>query len=107
MPDNSHLWERFAKLGERIGDGDLTASEEKYFNKEYKALMHVLVPETKDAEKNRRKQKRLNTDIQIKKLLETEKRVCGGVLQQARSGSKIAYCSNCKLRYKAISNKNP
>lgn len=101
---NELLWRRFIQLGERIGDGDLEGSEKKWIEREYKKLMHILVPATKQADKERRKIKALHINAQMAERLKEwvcKQEGCCGKLIQARSGSKICYCTICNQRYKA------
>lgn len=106
--DNSFEWEQFAKLGEMMGDGLHHEPNGKWIIREYKRLMHILVPEVKEVEAKRRKLKNQQLDENMKNLL-SEKRCiqdgCGGNLKQSRLGSKIAYCQTCNCRYKAIKSK--
>ncbi len=97
--DNWFEWQQFAKLGEMIGDG--MHHEEPWISKEYKKLSRLLVPEIKEAEKEKRKLKGQRINEQMAKLLLIKFCKCGGLLVQARSGSKICYCSKCNARYKA------
>lgn len=99
--NNEVLWDRFIRLGERIGDGDLDASERKWILPEYRRLMKQLVPGIKEQETEHRRLRAINIDAQmVKKLAENDCK-CGGKLKQARSGSKVAYCEICNARYKA------
>lgn len=100
-----HLWDTFARLGERIGDGDMDTDEARYVNREYKKLSRILVPEIDEAYKEQRKAKALRINEQMVKLLAEKKCTCGGELKQSRSGSKIAYCKTCDKRYKATKSK--
>ena len=99
--DNRFLWDQFCRLGERIGDGDMDASEAKWVNREYKKLMLILCPDIKESFKIKRKEKATRINEKMLKLLEIKKCKCGGSLKQSRSGSKIAYCTICNARYKA------
>lgn len=63
--DNQHLWDRFARLGERIGDGDLEGSEKRWFNREYSKLARILIPELKEQDKEKRKRKAVIINQQI------------------------------------------
>lgn len=94
-------WDRFARLGEAIGDGDLSASESKWMNREYKKLSRALIPEIDEKYKVQRKLKAHRINEQMTELLKIKKCACGGTLQQARSGSKICYCIVCNSRYAA------
>ncbi len=112
LPDkedkNKHpdrLWDTFARLGERIGDGDMDANEAKWVNREYKRLSRILVPEINEAYKNKRKAKAIHINEQMAKILAEKKCTCGGQLLQSRSGSKIAYCKECDKRHKATKSK--
>lgn len=100
-----HLWDRFARLGERIGDGDLEGSEKKWFNREYSKLARILIPEIKEQDKQKRASKSKNIDEQMVKLLSEHKCQCGGTYKQSRSGSKIAYCQSCNKRVQASKSK--
>ena len=104
--DNQHLWDRFVKLGERIGDGDLDASESRWMNREYSKLSKILIPELKEQAKEQRSNKAKNINEQMIKLLAIKKCSCGGELKQSRSGSKIVYCKVCNKRYSACKTKN-
>jgi len=96
-----HLWDTFARLGERIGDGDMDANEAKWVNREYKRLSRILVPEIDEAYKKKRQAKAIHINEQMAKLLAIKKCDCGGDLEQSRSGSKICYCKVCNKRHKA------
>ena len=98
---NAFLWEQFAKLGEMMGDG--LHHEEPWIAKEYGNLMRVLVPETIQIQKKRKQKNNQLIDAQIVELISHNKCIAcgGGALKQARSGSKILYCTVCKARYKA------
>lgn len=100
-----HLWERFCRLGERIGDGDLEGSEKKWFNREYSRLAKILIPEIKAQDKVKRAAKAKNVNEQMTKLLSENKCQCGGYYKQSRSGSKIAYCESCNKRVMACKTK--
>lgn len=102
---NQHLWDRFIRLGERIGDGDLDASEAKWMNREYKALSKQLCPDIADHYKEQQKARNKNRDEQIAKLIETKKCDCGGTFKQSRSGSKILNCLQCNRRVQAVNKK--
>jgi len=102
---NKHLWDQFIRLGERIGDGDLDASESKWMNREYKRLSKILCPDIADHYKEQQQARNKNRDEQIAKLIEKIKCDCGGTYKQSRSGSKILNCPNCKKRVKAVSKK--
>ena len=102
---NKHLWDQFIRLGERIGDGDLDASESRWMNREYKKLSRILVPEINEAYKEQIKAKALRINEQIKNLIAIKNCKCGGSLRQSRSGSVICYCNKCDKRYKATSKK--
>lgn len=97
--ENEHLWNQFIRLGERIGDGDLDASESKWMNRDYKKLSKILIPELKEDAKKRRLEINTHINEQMVKLLSEKKCMCGGVLKQSRSGSKVCYCVDCKKRY--------
>ena len=101
--DNEHLWRQFCKLGEMMGDGLHYESDGKWIAKEYKQLAKILIPEMKEESSIRRKLKAANIDAQMAKLLEGEKCNCGGEIKQGRSGTRVAYCQNCKQRYVARS----
>lgn len=104
--DNEHLWNQFIRLGERIGDGDLDASESKWMNREYSKLSKILIPELKEQSKEQRKNKAKNINEQMIKLLAEKKCNCGGTYEQSRSGSKVAYCLSCNKRVMACKTKN-
>ncbi len=109
MDDNQEkaMWDRFIKLGERIGDGDLDASESRWMNREYAKLMKVLIPEIKEQEREKRAIKNKRIDEKLGALLETKKCKCGGKFKQSRSGSLIVYCGSCNSRAKAVVSKTP
>jgi hypothetical protein len=102
---NQHLWDTFARLGERIGDGDMDADEARWVNREYKRLSRILVPEINEVYKKQRQAKAIHINEKMAKLLAIKKCDCGGTLEQSRSGSKIAYCKVCNKRYKASKSK--
>lgn len=101
MRDNQHLWDQFIRLGERIGDGDLDASESKWMNREYKKLSRHLIPELKEQDKEERKRKADRINSQMPEFLEKRKCECGGKLVQARKGTLSIACTVCPKRYKA------
>lgn len=101
--DNEHLWRQFCKLGEMMGDGLHYEPDGKWIAKEYRQLAKILIPEMKEENSIRRKLKAANIDAQMAKLLEGKKCNCGGEIKQGRSGTKVAYCQNCKQRYVARS----
>lgn len=99
--DNQFEWDHFCKLGEMIGDGLHNEPDGKWISKEYARLSKILIPELKEEAKARRVLKNAHIDAQMTKLIGLKKCVCGGILKQSRSGSKIAYCTQCDQRYKA------
>ena len=102
---SQHLWDTFAKLGERIGDGDMDANEARWVNREYKRLSRILVPEINEHYNEQRKAKADRINEQIKNLILVKKCTCGGSLRQSRAGSIVCYCILCKKRYKATKTK--
>lgn len=96
-------WSRFCRLGEMMGDGEHNEPGGKWISQEYKKLSKILIPELKEESTERRKRKAIHINGQMDKLLQTKKCSCGGQLKQGRSGTKIAYCTVCNLRYKATS----
>ncbi len=103
--ENQHLWNQFIRLGERIGDGDLDASESRWMNKEYSKLSKILIPELKEKAKEQRANKAKNINEQMVKLLSDKNCMCGGSYKQSRSGSKVAYCQSCNKRVMACKSK--
>lgn len=101
--DNEHLWRQFCRLGEMMGDGLHYEHDGKWIAKEYRQLAKILIPEMKEENSIRRKLKVANIDAQMAKLLEGKKCSCGGEIKQGRSGTRVAYCQNCKQRYVARS----
>ena len=99
--DNEHLWRQFCRLGEMMGDGLHYEPDGKWIAKEYRQLAKILIPEMKEENSIRRKLKVANIDAQMAKLLEGKKCSCGGEIKQGRSGTRVAYCQNCKQRYVA------
>lgn len=96
MSDDRFHWDMFARLGERIGDGDMSASEAKYVNREYKRLSRMLVPEIDQVYKDRRKQRAEIINAAVAVFLENNKcSRCTGPLTQVRSGSKVTRCIPC------------
>lgn len=107
--DNQHLWDRFIRLGEMIGDG--LHYEEPWISKDYKQLMKILcppTPEEKAIKSEIRRKKNENIDKQIQERLITDKcSKCNSDLKQTRKGSKVVQCVNkdCKARYQYRSKK--
>jgi hypothetical protein len=99
----SHLHEQLVKLGDMMGDGLHHESDGKWIPKEYNKVLRALEPEI-FKEKRKRKAEALNKKMIT--LLLSKRCTCGGVLTQSRSGSKIAYCTVCDKRYKAVPNKS-
>lgn len=102
---DQHLWDRFIRIGERIGDGDLEPSESRWINREYKKLSKILIPDIAANYKAAQKERNKNRDEQIAKLAAEKKCSCGGTYKQSRSGSKILYCISCKKRVIAVASK--
>lgn len=95
--DNQHLWDRFIRLGDMLGDGDY----EPWVAREYKKLLKILCPPTPE-EKARKAEIRRNIDKQLEEKLKTDKCFkCNSNLKQTRKGSKVVQCINeeCKARY--------
>jgi hypothetical protein len=103
--DNQDLWGRFIRLGDMMGDGLHHESDGKWIERDYKRIAKILIPEIKEAEKQKRKNKAIRINQQMDVLLQTKKCSCGGQLQQKRSGTIVVYCSVCNTRYKAVSKK--
>ena len=106
--ENQFEWNQFIRLGEMMGDGLHHEPDGKWISREYGRLAKILIPEIKEAQKERRKLKALRTDEQMKNLLAEKKCTqpgCGGSLKQKRAGTKIVYCENCNARYKARTRK--
>lgn len=108
--DNKHLWDQFIRLGERIGDKDLSR-EDQWMIKDYRRLMKILCPPTEEEKQikseNRRKRNE-NIDQQIKERLIKDKcSKCNSDLKQTRKGSKVVQCINeeCKARFQYKSKK--
>lgn len=102
---NQHLWDRFIRLGERIGDGDLEPAESRWMNREYKILAKQLCPDIADHYKEQKRARNKQRDEQIARLIEKIKCDCGGTYKQSRSGSKVLNCIQCKKRVKAVAKK--
>ena len=98
--DNKHLWDRFCRLGEMIGDGLHREPGGSWISRDYKQLSKILVPKT-DFEKAMAKKRSDSIDVQMQELLAKKPCNCGGVIKQARKGSLVAYCQLCNQRYKA------
>ena len=98
---NKHKWDQFCRLGEMMGDGLHHESDGKWITREYKRLSKGLIPEVKKVEQERRKLRASATNEKINNMLSTFRCSCGCELKQSRSGSKVAYCTGCNLRYKA------
>ena len=101
IDDKQHLWDRFIRLGDMIGDGDY----DPWVPREYKKLMKILCPPTEEEKQikseNRRKRNE-NIDQQIKERLIKDKcSKCNSDLKQTRKGSKVVQCINeeCKARF--------
>ena len=104
--DNKHLWDRFCRLGEMMGDGLHHESDGKWIERDYKALSKILIPEIAEVYNTRRSEKGHRLNQQMSTLLQEKKCSCGGQLRQSRSGSVIAYCMVCNSRYKAAKRKS-
>jgi hypothetical protein len=100
-----HLWDQFCKLGDMMGDGLHNEPGGKWISRDYGKLAKILIPDMKEAMSIKRKLKAANIDAQMSKLLEGKKCNCGGDIKQGRSGTKVAYCQSCNLRYVAKSKK--
>lgn len=104
--ENQDLWDRFIRLGDMMGDGLHQESDGKWIEKDYKRISRILIPEIKEAEKVKRKNKAIRINQQMDALLQNKKCSCGGQLKQKRSGTIVVYCSICNKRYKAVTKKN-
>lgn len=91
------LSNQLIKLGDMMGDG--LHHEEPWIAKEYGRILRKLHPEI--FQEIRRK-KAINTNEQMDRLLQEKKCICGGSFKQSRSGSKVAYCTSCGKRVKAV-----
>jgi len=100
MKENTHLWDRFCRLGEMIGDGLHNEPDGKWISKEYNRLRKILIPKN-EADLAMIRLKNTTTNKIMELLLNSKKCECGGTLKQSRSGSKVAYCEKCNSRYKA------
>lgn len=100
MKDESRdaLSRQLIKLGDMMGDGEHHEKGGGWINSEYKKVMRALHPEIWQ---ERRKKKAEMVNESMKKLLAEKKCLCGGALEQSRSGSKVCYCQNCNIRYMA------
>ena len=80
------LWNQFIRIGERLGDGDLDPSEEKWMRKEYRKLSRILIPDTPEMKEFKRKQRaerNKNIDDQMAKLLSDKP--CSSIYSFAKS----------------------
>jgi len=101
IENNDLLWQRFIRLGEMIGDGD----HEKWVETDYKRLLKILCPPTKEekaATSKLRKQRNEKIDSLIKTRIDKDSCTCGSKLKQSRSGSTVVVCTdkNCGKKYK-------
>lgn len=96
------MWRNFIHLGEMIGDGD----HEKWVEVEYRRLLKVVCPPTKEEKQAKteiRRKKNENINKQIEERLKTDScSKCNSKLNQTRSGSAVVICINeeCKARFK-------
>lgn len=97
--DNQFLWERFCRLGEMIGDG--LHHEDQSISKEYRRLRNILIPETKEIERQQKIQRNKEIDLELNVVLKDVKCPdCKSDLTQNRSGSKKVHCKICKQCFK-------
>ena len=101
--DRDRLHNQLVNLGDMMGDGLHHEPDGKWIEKEYSKIFNTLYPEVK---KERRIAQSKKTNEQMENLLKLKKCSCGGDLKQSRSGSIIAYCQTCNMRYKAKKNSN-
>lgn len=80
-----------------MGDGLHHEADGRWIEKEYAKVFNSLYPEIA---KERRKKKAVLVNDKMEDLLKDFKCKCGGKLKQGRSGSKVAYCEGCDMRYK-------
>jgi hypothetical protein len=99
--DNKHLWDRFCKLGEMMGDGLHHESDGAWIKKEYRQLAKTLMPDAFKVDPELRKAKNADLDAKMANLLSQKKCECGGALKQKRSGTLVCYCDACGARYVA------
>lgn len=98
VTNNSLMWDRFARLGDMIGEEDHDNMAE--IRREYKRLMLILCPEIKEELKIKRQAKNQKLNEAVLKALETIKcKKCNGDLKQTRSGSKTVKCEPCGVKY--------
>lgn len=103
--ENQDLWNRFIRLGDMMGDGLHYEPDGKWIEREYNKLARILIPEIKEADKQKRRNKSIRVNQQMDALLQNKKCECGGKLEQRRSGTIVVYCSVCNARYKAVTKK--
>ncbi len=103
--ENQDLWNRFIRLGDMMGDGLHHEPDGKWIERDYKRISRILIPEIKEADKQKRKNRAININKQIDALLQNKKCSCGGNLIQKRSGTKVVYCELCNSRYVAVAKK--
>lgn len=107
--DKQHLWDRFIRLGEMIGDG--LHFEESWISKDYRRLMKILCPPTEEEKAIKtelRRKKNENINKQLEEKLKLDKCFkCNSDLKQTRKGSKVVQCVNeeCKAKYQYKSKK--
>lgn len=105
MKENEADWNRLIKLGDMMGDGLHHEPGGSWISREYRKLSKILIPEIRDAEKERRRRKAEAVNKNMQRLTSEKKCPCGGSLKQSRSGSRICYCDVCGKRFKAVSKK--
>lgn len=105
MPNDlqDNLSNQLIKLGDMMSDGLHHEADGKWINKEYGKVLRALHPEIYQ-EKRRLKAIKINEAID-RLLLTFICTKCDGKLKQARSGSKVCYCTVCNARYMATSKK--
>lgn len=102
--NNDFMWRQFVKLGDMMGDGLHLEPDGKWITKEYNRLSRILNPEIYQ---DIRKRKADAVNTRMAELLQSHKCTkCNGELKQSRKGSKVCYCTNCGIRYKASAKPN-
>lgn len=93
MNDNDFLYRQLVKLGDMMGDDLHLEPGGKWIEKEYKRICRQLGII-----------KRENHSLQINEFMSKRTDAvrcdCGGKLEQTRSGSFVAKCSECGKKYK-------
>jgi len=93
-----YLHRQLIKLGDMMGDGEHLEPGGKWIEQEYKRTMKAL-----GIGPPRRNNTKVIDEHMEKRVAEVKCPACSDTLRQVRSGSMIASCHGCDVRYRLMS----